>query len=84
MIYGTVHATRGLHAITADLTDRGWVCADPIWLAGALNEIDSTNPREFGPSDGDPMNRALSNAAKILGGTYTLTPLRQPPPGTIF
>lgn len=84
MIYGTVQAGEGAYALFAQLTDRGWQCPDNPWLATALDAIDDTNPRNFGPADGDPMARALSNAAKILRGTYILVELPDPPPGTIF
>lgn len=82
VVYGRVHCELFGEPAVAELTDAGWrVPAEPA-LAATFAVLAS--PSDFGAADGDPMARALARLAAILHGTYEVTPLPGPPPGTIY
>jgi hypothetical protein len=83
MILGSVQFRIASHDLQADLTETGWQVSDLEFsdLAASLDRLFS--PAQYGPADGDPIRLAVSGAAEMLSGQFTLAKLRPLPKSAI-
>ncbi len=81
MIYGSVEFQFNGKKQTAVLSERGWSFTEKV-IADTLNI--HCDPSRYGPADGDPHACAVRDAAELLGGKGSVTPLKSAPPGTIY
>jgi hypothetical protein len=85
--YGTVEFTlKGAKVIATLRDDRTWAvaCPDPEVRDFVRIDLDAIAQAPHGPADGFYGPRQLREAAELFGGTFTIEPREESPPGRIY
>lgn len=83
MIWGKIYISIAGGSVIAELGPDGWKCPELPVYADILNN--ACIPSQYSPSEGDPVVRALNDAASLFDGRADIyLPRVQDPLGMIY